>query len=63
MPLRKGKKFIGRNIKEMMASGHPHDQSVAAAMNAAGISKDEHMTEAEMKARRKRVRARKKRRR
>jgi hypothetical protein len=52
MPLRKGKKFIGRNIKEMMAAGHPHDQSVAAAMNAAGMSK-----------KKKRLRARKKRRR
>lgn len=45
MPLRKGKskKVISENIREMMASGHPQDQAVAAAMNAAGMSKDEHM--------------------
>ena len=37
MPLKKGKSraTVGRNIREMEASGHPHDQSVAAALNQA----------------------------
>ena len=39
MPLLKGKKNIGKNIKEMEASGHPKDQSIAAALNVAGKSK------------------------
>lgn len=37
MPLKKGKskKVIGQNIKEMEESGHPRDQSIAAALNNA----------------------------
>jgi hypothetical protein len=37
MPLEKGKsrKVIAKNIKEMQASGHPHDQAVAASLNQA----------------------------
>jgi hypothetical protein len=35
MPLKPGKKNIGRNIKEMEKSGHPRDQSIAAALNEA----------------------------
>jgi len=37
MPLHKGKskKVIGENIKEMEASGHPRNQSIAAALNQA----------------------------
>ena len=37
MPLKKGKSkaVIGQNIKEMEKSGHPKDQSVAAALNQA----------------------------
>ncbi len=37
MPLAKGKskKVISSNIKEMMESGHPQKQSVAAALNQA----------------------------
>ena len=37
MPLHKGKskKVIGENIKEMEKSGHPKNQSVAAALNQA----------------------------
>lgn len=37
MPLHEGKskKVIGENISEMEASGHPHDQSVAAALHNA----------------------------
>lgn len=40
MPLKKGKsnKVVGENISEMMHSGHPQDQSVAAAMQKAGRS-------------------------
>lgn len=35
MPLLKGKKNIGKNIEEMEASGHPKNQSIAAALNEA----------------------------
>lgn len=37
MPLTKGKSraVIGKNIKEMEASGHPRAQSIAAALNQA----------------------------
>ncbi len=37
MPLKKGKskKTIGRNIREMEKSGHPHKQAVAAALDQA----------------------------
>lgn len=37
MPLEKGKskKVIGKNIKEMMASGYPQKQAVAASLNTA----------------------------
>ncbi len=38
MPLKKGtgKKTIGKNISEMIKSGHPKDQAVAASMRSAG---------------------------
>lgn len=39
MPLLKGKKNIGRNIAEMEASGHQHEQAVAAALRTAGVPK------------------------
>ena len=41
MPLEKGnsREIIGRNISEMEASGHPHNQAVAAALNNAGKSR------------------------
>lgn len=37
MPLKKGKskKVISENIKEMMDSGHPQKQAVAASLNNA----------------------------
>lgn len=37
MPLRKGKskKIISENIREMVESGHPQDQAVAAALDLA----------------------------
>ncbi len=40
MPLKKGKskKVISSNIREMMRSGHPQKQAVAAAMRQAGKS-------------------------
>lgn len=41
MPLHKGssKKIISENIGEMIASGHPQKQAVAAAMSTARKSK------------------------
>lgn len=40
MPVAKGKssKVISKNIKEMIATGHPQAQAVAAALKAAGKS-------------------------
>ncbi len=37
MPLKKGKsrKVISENIKEMMASGHPQKQAIAASLSNA----------------------------
>lgn len=39
MPLLKGKKNVGRNIKTEMAAGKPQKQAVAIALNVAGESK------------------------
>ena len=39
MPLKPGKKNIGKNIKEMINSGYPKDQAIAASLNKAGKSK------------------------
>jgi ADP-ribose pyrophosphatase YjhB (NUDIX family) len=40
MPLLPGKKNVGHNISEMEASGHPRDQSIAAALNEARKHKE-----------------------
>lgn len=41
MPLKSGSSqaVISENIREMMASGHPQKQAIAAAMHNAGKSK------------------------
>ena len=41
MPLKSGKSqaTISKNIREMINSGHPRKQAIAAAMNKAGKSK------------------------
>jgi len=41
MPLKKGKsrKVISQNIRELMHSGRPQKQSIAIAMNKAGMSR------------------------
>ena len=38
MPLKKGKKNIGRNIKMEMAHGKSRKQAIAIAMNVASMS-------------------------
>lgn len=45
MPLKHGhsQKVISENIKEMVASGHPQNQAVAAALHNAHMSKKKHM--------------------
>jgi hypothetical protein len=39
MPLLKGKKNVGKNIKKEMAHGKSQMQAIAIAMSAAGLSK------------------------
>lgn len=39
MPLLKGKKNIGKNIKTEMGAGKPRRQAIAIALNVAGKSK------------------------
>lgn len=39
MPLKKGKKNIGANIKTEMGAGKPKKQAIAIALNVAGESK------------------------
>ena len=39
MPLLKGKKNIGKNIKTEEAAGKPHDVAVAIALNTANVPK------------------------
>lgn len=39
MPLLKGRKNIGKNIKTEMAHGKPRRQAIAIAMRVAGIAK------------------------
>ena len=47
MPLKSGKSraTISKNIREMVASGHPQRQAVAAALHTADKSKGPHMNE------------------
>jgi hypothetical protein len=42
MPLHKGssKETVSKNIKEMMESGYPQKQAIAASLSAAGKSKN-----------------------
>lgn len=39
MPLKKGKKNLGRNIKELVKSGKPKNQALAIALAKIGLSK------------------------
>ncbi len=39
MPLKKGKKNIGPNIKEEMKKGHPYKQALAIALSTANVKK------------------------
>lgn len=43
MPLKKGKKNIGKNIEMMMHEGRPQKQAIAIAMSEAGMSKEKKM--------------------
>lgn len=40
MPLKKGEKNIGKNIKIEMSHGKPQKQAIAIAMSVAGKSKE-----------------------
>jgi hypothetical protein len=40
MPLRKGKKNIGKNIKTEVKAGRPRKQAIAIAMNVTGMKKN-----------------------
>jgi hypothetical protein len=39
MPLKRGKKWVGTNIKRMRREGKPHKQAVAIALRVAGMSR------------------------
>lgn len=39
MPLKKGKKNISANIRELMSVGKPQKQAVAIALRVAGVGK------------------------
>jgi len=39
MPLKKGKKAVSANIRELIHSGYPQKQAVAIALKTAGKSK------------------------
>jgi len=39
MPLKKGKKNIGYNIRELMSTGRSYKQSVAIALKKANVQK------------------------
>ena len=39
MPLKKGKKNIGKNIDEEMSHGKSRKQALAIALNVAGVTK------------------------
>ena len=39
MPLKKGKKNVGKNIEELLRSGRTRDRAVAIAMSYAGQRK------------------------
>jgi len=52
MPLLKGKKNIGKNIKTEMAHGKGREQAIAIALNKAGVKKKNYGIEA-MKNKRK----------
>lgn len=39
MPLFRGKKNIGRNIRTEMKAGKPRKQAIAIALHTAGVSK------------------------
>ena len=43
MPLKKGKKNVGKNISELIKSGKPRKQSIAIAMSKAGMAKKKPM--------------------
>lgn len=55
MPLKKGKKNIGKNIAELIKSGRPKAQAIAISMDKAGKSKKPAMAPEEQKYMEKRM--------
>lgn len=49
MPLKKGKKNIGKNIEKEIAAGKPLKQAQAIALNVAGKSKQKKIKKKGMK--------------
>uniref|UniRef100_A0A6H2A6W4 Uncharacterized protein n=1 Tax=viral metagenome TaxID=1070528 RepID=A0A6H2A6W4_9ZZZZ len=49
MPLKKGKKNIGKNIVELVKSGRPQKQAIAIAMSDAGMAKKKPIAPEEQK--------------
>lgn len=53
MPLKKGKKAIGENIKKLESEDYPHDQALAIALRTAGVPRKKKAGETKKKGKKK----------